>query len=85
MLIHHPNKQGTKSDSAGIGSGSGPATLYQPAYFQFGVRYEKRRGVVRVYVWKMKERGRCVFFKNATHAPRSPLADGVPVIRRMTA
>jgi AAA domain len=84
VLIHHPNKQGMKADSAGIGSGSGSATLYQLAYFQLDVRYEKR-GVVRVYVWKMKdeERGRWLFFKNVSHAPRSPLADRVPVIRRM--
>jgi AAA domain/Bifunctional DNA primase/polymerase, N-terminal len=87
VLIHHPNKQGMKADSAGIGSGSGSATLYQLAYFQLDVRYEEKRGVVRLYVWKMKdeERGRWVFFKNAAHAPRSPLANGVPVIRRMTA
>jgi hypothetical protein len=87
VLIHHPNKQGMKADSAGIGSGSGSATLYQLAYFQLDVRYEEKRGVVRVYVWKMKdeERGRWLFFKNASHAPRSPLADRVPVIRRMTA
>jgi hypothetical protein len=86
VLIHHPNKQGMKADSAGIGSGSGSATLYQLAYFQLDVRYEEKRGVVRLYVWKMKdeERGRWVFFKNAAHAPRSPLADRVPVIRRMT-
>jgi hypothetical protein len=87
VLIHHPNKQGMKGDSAGIGSGSGSATLYQLAYFQLDVRYEEKRGVVKVYVWKMKdeERGRWLFFKNASHAPRSPLADRVPVIRRMTA
>jgi hypothetical protein len=87
VLIHHPNKQGMKADSAGIGSGSGSATLYQLAYFQLDVRYEEKRGVVRLYVWKMKdeERGRWLFFKNTSHAPRSPLADRVPVIRRLTA
>jgi hypothetical protein len=86
VLIHHPNKQGMKADSAGTGSGSGSATLYQLAYFQLDVRYDGKRGVVRLYVWKMKdeERGRWVFFKNAAHTPLSPLAGGVPVIRRMT-
>lgn len=85
VLIHHPNKGGMKPATASTGSGSGPASYYQLAYFQHDVRYDEKQGVVRLYVWKMKDEDakRWVYFKNASFATKNPLDDGVPVIRRM--
>jgi AAA domain len=78
LFVHHPSRKGMSAD------GSGSNMFRNLAYFQLDAYYEK--GVVRIYVKKMKdgEAERNVYFKNDAYDTKNPLDHGVPVIRRMT-